>query len=116
MEALVVSCRLPDLMESHCHVKLLLSSAHHLLQRSNFGTVAFHCEPSRDLLWHDDNLTLDDREKLWDLLQYVMSDPKSDLVPAKRKLIDIDLKKAASLTRELTTDLIAKYFAEMSKG
>jgi hypothetical protein len=44
-----------------------------------------------------------------------MSDPKSDLVPAKRKLIDINLVKAAAATREFLTDLVAKYLAEMSK-
>jgi hypothetical protein len=39
-------------------------------------------------------LGLEDRQKLWDLLQYVMSDPKSDIVPAKKKLIEINLSKA----------------------
>ena len=72
-------------------------------------------ETARELLWHDDKLTLDDREKLWGLLQYVISDPKSDLVPAKKKLIESDLGKAAIATRDFMTDLLAKYFAEMSK-
>jgi len=51
-------------------------------------------QTAKELLYHDDKLSQEDREKLWDLLQYVMSDPKSDLVPAKRKLIDIKLGKA----------------------
>lgn len=72
-------------------------------------------ETARELLRHDDKLTLDDREKLWGLLQYVISDPKSDLVPAKKKLIESDLGKAAIATRDFMTDLLAKYFAEMSK-
>src|SRR5262249_43167252 len=41
---------------------------------------------ARELLDHDDKLTFDDKTSLWDDLQYVMSDPKADLVPAKRKL------------------------------
>jgi hypothetical protein len=41
-----------------------------------------------ELLYHDDKLSQDDREKLWGLLQYVMSDPKSDMVPAKKKLFE----------------------------
>lgn len=71
---------------------------------------------AKDLLYHDDKLLLEDRERLWSLLQYVMSDPKSDLVPAKKKLIEIDLGKAAAATRDFVTDLLAKYAAEMTKG
>ncbi len=71
---------------------------------------------ARELLYHDDKLSQEERERLWDLLRFVMSDPKADLVPAKRKLIDIDLKKAAAVTRDVLTDFLAKYFAELSKG
>jgi hypothetical protein len=77
--------------------------------------MADRLETARDLLWHDDKLTFEDREKLWGLLQYVMSDPKSDLVPAKKKLIEINLGKAASATREFVVEFLAKYAAEMSK-
>ena len=70
---------------------------------------------ARELLDHDDKLSLDEREELWDLLQYVMSDPKSDLVPAKKKLISIKLEKAAAATKEVVVDFLAKYLAEMSK-
>jgi hypothetical protein len=52
---------------------------------------------------------------LWGLLQYVMSDPKSDLVPAKRKLIDIKLKPALAATRESIENIIAKFMAEIVK-
>jgi hypothetical protein len=45
-----------------------------------------------------------------------MSDPKADLVPAKRKLIDIKLGKATGYVRETILDLIAKTIAEISKG
>jgi hypothetical protein len=72
-------------------------------------------QTAKELLWHDDKLSLEEQENLWDLLQYVMSDPKSDLVPAKRKLIDINLGKAAATTRDFLTDFMAKYLAEMSK-
>lgn len=71
---------------------------------------------ARELLDHDDKLSLDDRKALWDLLQYVMSDPKADLVPAKKKLIDIRLGKATAYVREAILDLIAKTTAEVLKG
>jgi hypothetical protein len=38
-----------------------------------------------------------------------------NLVPAKMKLIEINLGKAAQATREIITDLIAKTIAEMMK-
>ena len=71
---------------------------------------------AKELLNHDDKLSYDERENLWGLLQYVMSDPKSDLVPANKKLIEISLANAATVTRDLVTDFMAKYFAEMSKS
>ncbi len=72
-------------------------------------------QTAKELLDHDDKLSLEEREKLWGLLQYVMSDPKSDLVPAKKKLIEISLAKAAAATQDFVTTLLAKYAAEMSK-
>jgi hypothetical protein len=71
---------------------------------------------AKDLLDHDDKLLLEDRERLWGLLQYVMSDPKSDLAPAKRKLIDIDLEKAKEDTKDFIQGLIAKTIVEAGKG
>jgi hypothetical protein len=70
---------------------------------------------ARELLYHDDKLTQDDREKLWDLLKEVMSNPTDDLVPAKRRLIDFKLAKAGQMTKDLLTDLIAKTMAEIIK-
>jgi hypothetical protein len=70
---------------------------------------------ARELLYHDDKLTQDDRDKLWDLLKDVMSDPTDDLVPAKRKLIDFSLAKAGQVTKDVLTDLIAKTIAEIVK-
>ena len=69
-------------------------------------------QTARDLLWNDDHLSLEDRENLWGLLRYVMSHPKSDLVPAKRKLIDIKLGSVLAATRESIENIIAKSIAE----
>ena len=71
---------------------------------------------ARELLRHDDHLTQEDREDLWNDLQYVMSDPKSDLAPAKKKLLGIKLGKASQYVREAILDLIAKTTAEYLKG
>ncbi len=71
---------------------------------------------ARELLYHDDKLSLEDRNALWDDLQFVMSDPKADLVPAKRKLIEIKLTKAGGYVREALLDLMAKTASEFLKG
>jgi hypothetical protein len=71
---------------------------------------------AKDLLDHDDKLLLADRERLWDLLEYVMSDPKSDLAPAKKKLIEIDLEKAKAETKDFIQGVIAKMGVEAMKG
>jgi hypothetical protein len=70
---------------------------------------------AKDLLFHDDKLTFQERTELWDLLKYVMSNPKADLAPAKSKLIMLKIQKAAVPIRDFVTDVIAKYAAEMSK-
>ena len=72
-------------------------------------------QTARELLYHDDNLSEEEREELWPLLKDVMSNPKDDLVPAKRKLINIKLGNAGQATKEIITDLIAKTVAEMLK-
>jgi hypothetical protein len=71
---------------------------------------------AKDLLDHDDKLLLEDRERLWDLLQYVMSDPRSDLAPAKKKLFEIGIADALPATREFLLDFMAKATAEVFKG
>jgi hypothetical protein len=92
-------------------------------------TLAFYCyncgrpypwmedrlQTARELLFHDDKLGIDDKEKLWGLLQYVMSDPKSDMAPAKKKLFDIGLGKALPATKQFFIEFGAKYLAELSK-
>jgi hypothetical protein len=72
-------------------------------------------QTARELLYHDDKLTEKNREELWPLLKDVMSNPKDDLTPAKRKLIDNKLSNAGQVTREVITDLIAKTIAEIFK-
>jgi len=72
-------------------------------------------QTARRLLDQDKKLSLEERETLWDDLQYVMSDPRADLVPAKKKLIQIGLEKATPAIREFVLDLMAKFAAEMSK-
>jgi hypothetical protein len=72
-------------------------------------------ETAKELLNHDDKLSPDEREKLWGLLQYVMTDPKSDLAPAKKKLFEIGIVKALPATREFFLDLVAKLGAEVLK-
>jgi hypothetical protein len=72
-------------------------------------------QTARELLYHEDRLTLEEKEKLWGLLQYVMSNPKSDMAPAKRKLFEIGIEKAIPATREFFLDLMAKLGAEMMK-
>ena len=70
---------------------------------------------AHDLLFHDDQLTYEERKELWGLLRYVMSSPKAELAPAKSKLISIKIQKAAAPIKDFVTDLLAKYAAEMSK-
>jgi hypothetical protein len=71
---------------------------------------------AKDLLFHDDKLTYEERKELWGLLQYVMSNPKADLAPAKSKLISIKVQKAAEPIKDFIADVLAKYAAEMSKS
>jgi len=78
--------------------------------------MADRLDTARDLLRHDDQLSLEDRENLWNDLKYVMSDPKADLVPAKRKLIEIKLAKAGEIVRASVIELMAKTMAEVLKG
>ena len=70
---------------------------------------------ARELVYHDSELSIDDKNHLWGLLQDVTSDPKSDLVPAKKKLIEFDIAKALPVTRDLVLDFLAKFTAEMIK-
>jgi hypothetical protein len=44
-----------------------------------------------------------------------MSDPKAELVPAKRKLIEFKLENAPKFVREFILDLAAKVIVESAK-
>jgi len=78
--------------------------------------MADRLQTAKELLYHDEKLTMDERTTLFPLLQYVMSNPLNELVPAKKKLIEIKLEKAAPYVRELILDLIAKIAVESAKG
>jgi hypothetical protein len=71
---------------------------------------------ARDLLYHDGKLSIDERNELWPDLEYVMSDPKADLAPAKKKLIEIKLGKATEYVKDALLDLMAKTIKEVLTG
>jgi len=71
---------------------------------------------AKDLLFRDDKLTYEDKKELWDLLKYVMSNPKAELAKGKSKLIMIKIQKAAEPIEDFVADVITKYAVEMSKG
>ena len=71
---------------------------------------------AKEFLKYDNKLTREDREELWELLRYVMSNPKAELAPAKWKLISLKIANAAVPIREFVLDLMAKYGAEISKS
>lgn len=73
-------------------------------------------QTARRLLDHAAQLSDEEREEVWGDLQYVMSDPKADLVLAKRKLIQINLAKASEFVRDGIVDIIARTMAEVIKG
>jgi len=73
-------------------------------------------QTARELLYHDEKLTMEDRTKLFNDLRYVMSDPMAPLAPAKKKLIEIGLEKATGPVKELILDLVARTAAEFMKG
>ena len=73
-------------------------------------------ETARELLYDIENLSQDERDELWDLLSFVMSDPKSGWALAKTKLIGIKLAKVSKASREALLDFIAKVAAEVMKS
>jgi hypothetical protein len=70
---------------------------------------------AKDLLKRADKLSPEDRDALYADLEYVMVNPKGDLAPAKRKLIDIRLGEVGQVVKEAILDLMAKTAAEMMK-
>jgi hypothetical protein len=72
-------------------------------------------DTARQLLYHDEKLSIDDKNTNWELLKDVMSDPKSSTAPAKKRLFQIGIEKALPATREFLLDFLAKLGAEMAK-
>ncbi len=77
--------------------------------------MADKLDTAKQLLFHDDKLAHEDRTNLYNLLSYVMSNPKAELAPAKSALIRIQIQKATAPIREFVLDLLAKYAVEASK-
>ena len=69
----------------------------------------------RELLSNEKKLSVDDLRSLLEDLQYVMSDPKAELVPAKRRLIEFKLEDVSKSVREFVLDLAAKVIVESAK-
>jgi hypothetical protein len=53
---------------------------------------------------------------MFNIAQSRRSNPKADLAPAKRKLIQINLGKAGEVVRESIIEIIAKTTAEFLRG
>src|SRR5713101_6584206 len=103
--AIIVSC-------SHCNAPI---RGQDVYLTAKYVRPSFCYKCGRAYPWQEDRLNTD-REKLWGLLKDVMSNPTDDLVPAKRKLIDINLARAGQMTKDILTDLVAKTMAEIVKG
>jgi hypothetical protein len=73
-------------------------------------------ETARELLYDIEDLLPDERDELWDLLRFVMSDPKSDWAPAKTKLIAIKLSKVSKASRDVLLDFTTKVAAAVIKS
>jgi len=69
----------------------------------------------RELLNQDKKLSPEERNGLLEDIHYVMSDPRAELVPAKKRLIELKLENAPRLVRELILDLAAKVIVESAK-
>lgn len=68
------------------------------------------------LIKNDDKLSPEAREELLNDLNYIISDPRAPLVPAKKKLVSIKLEKATQYVREFVLDYMAKATAEIIKN
>jgi hypothetical protein len=73
-------------------------------------------ETACELLFDIENLSLAEREELWDLLNFVMTDPRSHWAPAKTELIRAKLEKVGKASREVLLDFTAKVGAEVMKS
>lgn len=71
---------------------------------------------ARELLAHDDKLSPDERNQILDDMEYIISDPKGDLVATKKKLLDFKLEKVKAPIREAVLDFMAKLAVELVKS
>jgi len=78
--------------------------------------MAERFQTAKELLRHEEKLTQDDRKELFGILQYVMSNPMSDLLPAKKKLLEIKMANVTPQVRDFILDLMAKTATELFKG
>jgi hypothetical protein len=78
--------------------------------------MAERFQTAKELLRHEEKLTQDDRKELFGILQYVLSNPMSDLLPAKKKLLEIKMANVTPQVRDFILDLMAKTAAELFKG
>lgn len=78
--------------------------------------TAERLDTARKLLDHEGKLSPEDRRELWDCLQYVITDPSAELVPAKKRLIEFKLEKVTGPVREFVLDLVARTTAEIFKS
>jgi hypothetical protein len=73
-------------------------------------------DTARELLYDNKDLSLAEREELWNLLKFVICNPKSDWAPAKTKLVTMKLAKVSKESREFLLDFTAKVAAEVAKS
>jgi len=73
-------------------------------------------ETARELLYDIESLSVDERDELWELLKFVMSDPQSDWAPAKTKLIGVKLKKVSKASRDVLLDFTARVGSAVIKS
>jgi hypothetical protein len=73
-------------------------------------------ETARELLYDIENLALDERDELWDLLKFVMCDPKSEWAQAKTELACIKLVGASKASRDVLLDFTARVAAQVIKS
>ncbi len=73
-------------------------------------------DTARELLYDNNNLSRGELDELWELLKFVICNPKSDWAPAKTKLVAIKLATVNKASREFLLDFTAKVTAEVAKS
>jgi hypothetical protein len=73
-------------------------------------------DTARELLYDNNNLSRGELDELWELLKFVICNPKSEWAAAKTKLVAIKLATANKASREFLLDFTAKAAAEVAKS